>query len=166
MRKSKSSILLYVLWRLVSKDESQLAKEKEIGERKESMGLLLKNYSTITSHYRSQSQVFGFLGFSIQSLSCVILLSFEFICSLFFQTQGAFSLSRRGFHVEPGPREQAVSLSLSFFLIIHIPNHFFPISYLQQYASIEAFLLAKSAHLCWPLFFFGCKMRRLRWFYS
>jgi hypothetical protein len=65
MRKSKSSILLYVLWRLVSKDESQLAKEKERGERKESMGLLLKNYSTITSRYRSQSQVFGFLGFSI-----------------------------------------------------------------------------------------------------
>ncbi|XP_061956377.1 succinate dehydrogenase subunit 7B, mitochondrial-like [Populus nigra] len=43
------------------------------------MGLLLKNYSTITSHYRSQSQ-----------------------------TQGAFSLLRRGFHVEPGPREQAL----------------------------------------------------------
>ncbi|KAL3575278.1 hypothetical protein D5086_023379 [Populus alba] len=44
------------------------------------MGSLLKNYSSITSHYRSQSQ----------------------------KTQGAFSLSRRGFHVEPGPREQAL----------------------------------------------------------
>ncbi|KAG6753066.1 hypothetical protein POTOM_043110 [Populus tomentosa] len=80
MRKTKSGTLLYVLWRLVSKDESQLAKEKERGERKESMGLLLKNYSSITSHYRSQSQ----------------------------KTQGAFCLSRRGFHVEPGPREQAL----------------------------------------------------------
>ncbi|CAK7328974.1 unnamed protein product [Dovyalis caffra] len=42
------------------------------------MAFLLTN-SSISSHFRSQSQ----------------------------NTQGALSISRRGFHVEPGPREQA-----------------------------------------------------------
>ncbi|KAG6754041.1 hypothetical protein POTOM_042049 [Populus tomentosa] len=64
------------------------------------MGSLLKNYSSITSHYRSQSQ----------------------------KTQGAFSLSRRGFHVEPGPREQAIQSveQVQSFRCLAVANNFLP----------------------------------------
>ncbi|XP_011028614.1 PREDICTED: uncharacterized protein LOC105128587 [Populus euphratica] len=56
-------------------------REEKEREREEKMAFLLKNCSSsISSHLRSKSQ----------------------------KTQDALSISRRGFHVEPGPREKAL----------------------------------------------------------